>query len=268
MSEIRAPDERVKPRKDLTGMQFGRLTVVEQGPDHIDPHGVHLLRWKCVCECGGEALCSTYNLEHGITKSCGCLRLEKTLERLAEYNAKNKRDEHVRVLHDLTGQRFGRLTVIRQADDYIAPSQGHYAVWECQCDCGNLTTVIGTRLTRGIVLSCGCYQAQRSAEYHTKHNGCKDRLYRIWCAMRERCNRPLNKAYASYGGRGIRVCEEWDKDYQAFRDWALINGYDPTAPFGQCTIERIDVDGDYCPENCTWISLTEQQKNKRKKKEK
>ena len=85
----------------------------------------------------------------------------------------------------------------------------------------------------------------------------KTRLYKIWCGMRERCNRVNHSAYKNYGGRGIKVCLEWD-DYVAFREWATNNGYS-----NELTLDRIDVDGNYCPENCRWVTMDEQHKNRR-----
>lgn len=93
------------------------------------------------------------------------------------------------------------------------------------------------------------------------HGESYTRLHKVWNGMKQRCNDPNGKEYDRYGGRGIRVCEEW-LSYVNFRDWALANGYDATAPKGVCTLDRIDNDGNYEPSNCRWVSLSEQYANK------
>lgn len=162
---------------------------------------------------------------------------------------------------DMTGQRFGRLTVIDRAEN----DRKNQACWRCRCDCGNVTVVAGARLRRGTTKSCGCYFQERRREKAKTHGGRHERLYGVWYNMRQRCENAKEKSYPYYGGRGIRVCDEW-RDYATFREWALANGYDPEAEKGKCTIDRIDVNGNYEPTNCRWVSMAEQNSNKRRTK--
>ena len=106
-------------------------------------------------------------------------------------------------------------------------------------------------------------KAERNKNYFGTHNGSKERLYGVWIDIKKRCYNPKYKQYKDYGGRGIQMCDEWRNSYSAFRNFALNNGYDPNAKFGQCTIDRIDVNGDYCPENCRFVDMKVQRHNRR-----
>lgn len=162
--------------------------------------------------------------------------------------------------HDLTGQRFGRIVVLSRAESKDRPR------WNCVCDCGK-EIVLPTEQLLGGTKSCGCYRREWASTIEVKHGGCRrenrERLYSVWNMMKQRCNDPNNCHYKDYGGRGIFVCEEWSKSYEAFRDWAMANGYDPLAKHGKCTIDRIDNDKGYEPDNCRWVSTEEQARNKR-----
>lgn len=152
-------------------------------------------------------------------------------------------------LIDMTNERFGRLLVVKRVEN---SAQGQ-ARWLCVCDCGETNIVKGQDLRNGKVVSCGCYKI----EQQTKHGGYQDKLYRVWIAMKTRCNCETNKWYPVYGGRGIKVCNEWQDDFSKFRDWSIENGYRKGL-----TIDRINVNGNYEPSNCRWITIQEQQFNK------
>lgn len=155
---------------------------------------------------------------------------------------------------DLTGQRFRKLTVIGYDHSY----KNGEAIWKCRCDCGNMTYVISGNLRRGNTKSCGCYGRECTAERNTTHGKTKERLHGVWTRMKDRCNNPKSDRWEWYGARGISVCEEWKNSYEAFREWALSNGYQ-----GGLTIDRVDVNGNYCPDNCRWITIKDQQNNRR-----
>lgn len=131
---------------------------------------------------------------------------------------------------------------------------GRKSYWKCKCECGNYTTVRSDCLKDGNTKSCGCLNYKPT---RVKHNETKTKLYGVWSGMKTRCAKSYHYHYHLYGGRGIKVCDEW-LDYETFRDWALLNGYKEGL-----SIDRIDVNGDYCPDNCRWVTMQEQQHNKR-----
>lgn len=163
-------------------------------------------------------------------------------------------------LIDLTGQRFGRLTVVSRAEN----DKNKNPRWLCRCDCGHQTIVLGHLLRNGNTQSCGCLShEQHSAlmkEMNKVHEWTGTRLYRIWGAMKSRCYNPKQRNYKHYGGRGITICDEWLYDFVAFRDWALANGY-----CEDLTIDRIDNDKGYSPDNCRWTTMKEQRLNQRQR---
>ncbi len=157
---------------------------------------------------------------------------------------------------DHTGQRFGRLTVVSRGPTLGGPGNRKVS-WNCICDCGKEVRVAADSLRRGCTSSCGCLHKELIREKATKHDGSRSKLYGVWNMMRQRCCNPRNRDYKFYGARGISVCAEW-LDFSNFRDWATTAGYGPGL-----TIDRIDGDKNYCPSNCQWITIEEQQKNRR-----
>lgn len=161
--------------------------------------------------------------------------------------------------NDLSGKRFGKLTVIGQA----GRTADRHILWECKCDCGGSAFSSGKDLVSGHTRSCGCLQKETVSRNRYKHGDRDGRLYQVWKSMIKRCENENDKSYRYYGLIGVSVCPEWH-DYVSFRSWAMENGYDDKAKYGACTIDRINPYGNYEPSNCRWISNAEQQKNKRK----
>ena len=158
---------------------------------------------------------------------------------------------------NLKGRRFGRLDVLRDSGRRIS---GGRIVWLCFCLCGNFTEVAGSHLLSGHTRSCGCLYREHMGQMGRKNKIHGDgypmtRLYRIWAGMKYRCLTPGSKLYKYYGGRGIKICEEWKNNYLTFKKWALANGYKDNL-----TIDKINNNGNYEPKNCQWITAAENTK--------
>lgn len=158
-------------------------------------------------------------------------------------------------INDLTGKKFGRLKVI----EYYGSNKNGRALWLCKCDCGKTKSVLGNSLLCGLTLSCGCYNKEKAQKRRTKHSLSYSKLYKVWNGMKTRCYNKNFIYYCNYGGRGITICYEWLNDFEIFYKWAISNGYEEGL-----TIDRINNDGNYEPNNCRWITRAEQNRNQRK----
>ena len=152
---------------------------------------------------------------------------------------------------NIQGKRFGKLKV----ESYFGSDKSGNALWNCKCDCGRSVICQGSQLRSGHKRSCGCFQKEVAKQSKYIHGFSKTPLYKRWFAMKSRCENQKNPSYENYGGRGIKVCDEW-KDFLTFQEWAFNNGYKQTL-----TIERIDVNGNYEPSNCVFADRVVQNRN-------
>ncbi len=162
---------------------------------------------------------------------------------------------------DITNKRFGKLVAIERCKNISGKT-----AWKCKCDCGNTTYVSTSNLSCNRIRSCGCLKLEKLLERSTTHNQRHTILYSVWRGLRQRCNNPKHNSYHNYGGRGIKVCDEWDKSFQSFYDWAYANGYSTENQKDEklkLTLDRIDNNGNYEPSNCRWVDRKTQTRNMR-----
>lgn len=157
-------------------------------------------------------------------------------------------------MYKLKGMKFNKLLVLERCGS----NKQRMAMWLCKCDCGNYTKVSSTSLVKGFTKSCGCYQRQRASESNKTHGESHTKLFYIWQDLRKRCKNKSHHAYKYYGGRGIKVCKEWEESYINFKEWAINNGFKEGL-----TIDRVCNNLEYSPKNCRWVTMKVQNNNKR-----
>lgn len=216
-------------KKDLLGNVYYKLTVIEELPNEVIPSGYTKRMWLCSCECGNTKKASTNGLQQGKVKSCGCDSKRKP----AKYNP---------------GEKYAKLTILEEGPRSRLDKR---QVW-CSCDCGNPepTLVQVNNIISGNTSSCGCV-GEESRKTHGMSN---TRTYQIHEGMIRRCKPHLADDFPYHAGKGIKVCEEWKTFENFFED------------MGECpegmSLDRIDVNGNYCKDNCRWATNSVQGYNK------
>lgn len=213
--------------------KHGMLTILDLNRDENE-------KVLCRCDCGVEKMITIYNVRSGNTRSCGCFKKLKMKEVMRKLSTGKKPVNFM----DYTGRKIGMITVLERIKD----RRPHTSTYRCQCECGTIfeTEISNLRRSKWDLCNCGF-----------RNHPLKNRLQR----MIDRCYDPGDQSYRYYGAKGIRVCDEWRKFPIRFIEWALANGWE-----SNLTIDRIDSDKDYCPENCHWITLSQNSKKAMKKR--
>ena len=223
---------------DRTGKKYGRITVIRLKSRNP-------VKWLCSCHCGKSVVVDSCSLGSGNTKSCGCLNRDTA----SAFCKKRFKDI-------APGTRFGNLVVTRKSKKKL---YDHGTYWVCRCDCGKEIIGWGTRLRAGRHTHCGCKTSEIVSVLRTVHGYSRHPAYRVCIGMIRRCYDPKTDSYPNYGGRGIKVCDEWREHPDKFVEWSLANGYRRGL-----SIDRFPYnDGDYTPENCRWATQKEQARNTR-----
>lgn len=207
---------------DISGKRYGKLIVIKYTGNK---------KWLCKCDCGNTTIVYGKYLRSGLAKSCGCLKHQQNNE-------------------NLLGQKFGRLIPV----EYLGNS-----LWKCKCQCGNEVETKADYLKKGHKKSCGCIEEEKRTLTKFKDDIRSKRLYRIWKGMKDRCYREKDSSYKLYGGKGIKICDEWKDSFENFYIWSINNGYEEIDGEykDKLSIDRIDSSKDYSPKNCRWIPISE-----------
>lgn len=220
--------------ENLKGKKYNRLTIIGETDRHIEPNGKKQRVMICECDCGSVKNKFLKDLRSGLAKSCGCLHKEQKLN-IIENN------------------RYGMLTIIKEANSYISPKGKKSRKVSCQCECGNTKDILLHSLRTGKVKNCGC-----TNKVLTEQELNRKVIYSRFKGIKKRCYNTKDKSYHRYGGRGITICKEWDEDFKKFYEWSLSNGFKK-----ELQIDRIDNDGNYEPDNCRWVTPKENSNNKK-----
>jgi hypothetical protein len=226
-----------RPTIDYVGRKFGQLTVLRRAKV---PRIRSMTMWVVACSCGNEIETSSEYLSRGRLIDCGCVK------RL-----------HKNAL-DLTGQRFGKLIVLKQADE--GSDEWGSVLWDCACDCGNMKKISAGFLRSKHTQSCGCWKHEVSVTHGLARKGKIAPEYRCWQHMKERCNNSKERQFKNYGGRGIKVCARWENSFESFFEDVGLR------PNAKLSLDRINNNGDYEPGNVRWATAKQQQNNRRNNK--